>query len=302
MFLTYIAYTYIFGFAFFYLTCKLRLLPPPLMMAWFGICFIHMTIAMNLGSLLLTVIPTKFFGASKEQTAKYCTILCKILYTMQVHANPQIQLEIAPEAKKAWADIPPNSCTAINHVSFMDPFLFVSEGPFHYIESCRTMMKANLMDIPVFGPIFARVGHFPVYFKSNEDGNFSVDKERQAPIMEKVKHHVNSGGRLAIFPEGAVNKTPRTLKSFRIGMFTMILELRLPLHYVVTNGNDRTWDAKATIGGLPTTISVRVGQCVVDYDTDDAKSLSERLQKTMQREVDEMYALVDAEKDAKKKK
>ena len=301
MFFAYIVGAYIIVYLFFYGSCRLRVIPRSGMMAWFAICFVHMTLAMNIGSLLLTVIPRKVFGVRKEQTEKYCMILCKYLFSALIYSNPQIHLDISPEVHNEWAKIPPNSCTAINHTSFLDAFLIATVGPHHYVTTCRTMAKASLMDIPIFGAIFQRVGHFPVYFISDDEGNFSVDKQQQAPVMERVKQYVSSGGRLALCPEGAVNKTPRQLKPFRVGTFAMILELQLPLYYVVTNGNETIWPAKARVGGLPGTVSVRVGQCEV-REKDDANTLAERLQKLMQKEVDKMYAERDAVDEAKKKK
>lgn len=41
--------------------------------------------------------------------------------------------------------------------------------------------------IPFLGGICQMVGHFPVFFQSQDENSFAVDKSEQAKIMEKVK-------------------------------------------------------------------------------------------------------------------
>jgi len=72
--------------------------------------------------------------------------------------------------------------------------------------------------MPLFGRILAGIGHFGVYFKSMEDGKFSVDKEKMAVVELSVDKHLENGGVLCLFPEGTINTTPEDgLMAFRYG-------------------------------------------------------------------------------------
>lgn len=41
--------------------------------------------------------------------------------------------------------------------------------------------------LPFLGTICRLVGHFPVFFRSNDENSFGVDKDEQAKIMIKVR-------------------------------------------------------------------------------------------------------------------
>jgi hypothetical protein len=82
----------------------------------------------------------------------------------------------------------------MNHCSFLDALLFSSICPFAHIGSTKTFMKASLYKMPIFGYLAKQCGHFPVYFKTEEFGNFSLDKDRMGPVMEKATSLINNGG------------------------------------------------------------------------------------------------------------
>jgi 1-acyl-sn-glycerol-3-phosphate acyltransferase len=98
----------------------------------------------------------------------------------------------------------------MNHVSFLDAMVFSAYCPTDIIIHTRTLMKAGLFKLPIFGVIAKRCGHFPVFFSGTKLGDFSTNKDRMNQVMEGVNKHVLAGGSLALFPEGQIGKNPGT--------------------------------------------------------------------------------------------
>lgn len=271
-----------------YLALKAGKVPPAVARVWSVAHLAGLLIFMNVASFFLHNL--RLLGVKPEKTKDLCTYLCSLVFWLVCATSPHIQIEEVGSTMK-WSDIPERSMMCINHCSFFDPFLFVGEAPVGYIYNCKTLMKDSLRKIPIMGPIFDRVGHFPVYFRSDKENDFGVDKEKQEAVMAGVNAHLASGGRLALYPEGVVNVNPQILKSFRVGSFNLIVQHKLPLYYMITIGNNDTWPAGAAVGGLPAKIRYSVHQYPVDYSKEvDAKALCEGLQKAMQQKVDEAFA------------
>lgn len=142
-------------------------------------------------------------------------------------------------------------CVLLNHTSFMDTLVFVGYAPLDLLYSMRTLMSSKLFKIPLLGSIARMVGHQPVYFLRNEEGQFSLDKERMKETNKNVAAHLDGGGSLVVFPEGQLNARPETLLSFRRGTFATAIERGLPLWGLVFVGCDKTWPLSEAIGGLP---------------------------------------------------
>jgi hypothetical protein len=49
-------------------------------------------------------------------------------------------------------------------------------------------------------------GHFPVHFKRDALGSFTLDKEKRALVAPRVEAHLAAGKVLAVFPEGQMNR------------------------------------------------------------------------------------------------
>ena len=274
-----------------WVACRLRILPKKVMRGWFILVLICNVLVMASVSFVFDKL--RLLGAPYWFTKILNTYVCRATFGSVVVMNPHIRIHMDDESWATWCEVPRRSCLVLNHTSFWDAFLFVGVSPWQYIWNAKTLMKDSLKKLPVFGSIFDRVGHFPVYFKSDADGNFSVDKERQAPVSEAVNQHLKDGGRICLFPEGAVNKNPRKLLPFRRGTFGTIMEHKLPVYYFVTAGNEDTWPYSAAVGGLPADIVISVKKFTIDFEKDDAVQVATRLEAAMQAEVDVNYAKRD---------
>ena len=119
-------------------------------------------------------------------------------------------------------------------------------------------MAAYTFKTPVLGEIFRLVGHEPVYFLKDDEGKFSVDKARQAPVNERIRQHVAGGGVLAFCPEGTVNRKDQTkCLPLRRGSFQLAVDLRLPIYGISALGQHRFWPWKGA-PGHPATIRVKL--------------------------------------------
>lgn len=266
-----------------------RRMPTVLIRGWFAATVIFNMVLM---SWLLTLIADslRHIGVSRKYTQLLCTVACRFTFGQVLFWNPQVRLHIN-ESKARWAAIPPGAIVAINHVSFWDVIEYVGASPLTHVYNCRTLMKSSLRKIPLFGSIFDRIGHFPVYFRSDAEGNFSVDKEKQELVMRDVYQHLRDGGRLSFFPEGAVNKNPAVLAPFRHGSFNVILDLNTPLYFMVTRGHETVWPSALAVGGFPADVSIVIEPFAVLPD-DTPVTLSTRLRETMQARLDELRAKV----------
>lgn len=158
--------------------------------------------------------------------------------------------EAAAEAKKMERPIPPLFVLG-NHSSFFDSLLAASKFPSKVLWRCRTYMDHGLFKLPIMSTLCYSVGHFPVYFKSGEDGVFKVDNEMMEQTDKKVNRHLDNGGWLCFFPEGQMNKNPDVLMPFRYGGIKKALELDARLASFMCYGNHNIWPRKEMVGGRP---------------------------------------------------
>ncbi|EPY22851.1 acyltransferase, copy 2 [Strigomonas culicis] len=287
-----------------YSLLSLRLLPVCVMRAWFFTTVLS-TVFPCCAFLYLTD-PLRALGVPKRFVEKLCITLLAPAFKAVALLNPQIKTKVTFDKNtqgkqiKGWSDIGVhNLALACNHTSFWDVFALIEVAPMSLLYHTRTLMKDSLRKIPIFGGCFDRVGHFPVYFKSDEDGKFQVDKEKQAVVQLAVDSHVAHGGNLAIFPEGAVNRTPERLQPFRFGTFATVFQHKMELYYMVSVGNNVTWPANAPSGGFPADIRVRVGAYPVDFATQESKQVAAEMQEHMQKVYNEMVQEMEDERRAK---
>merc|ERR1711865_206598 len=129
-----------------------------------------------------------------------------------------------------------------NHTSFLDTPMYTRLVPTRVLWHCRGYVGAFLFKMPLFGTIIKGIGHFGVYFKSTEDGKFSVDKEKMAVVEERVDEHLKQQGVLTLFPEGTVNKDPeKGLLPFRYGTFVKALKHNFRLWAFTSDGHEKCW-------------------------------------------------------------
>jgi 1-acyl-sn-glycerol-3-phosphate acyltransferase len=116
---------------------------------------------------------------------------------------------LAPGAKWRIADDVKDIRSSViiaNHLSFLDPILFVS-----LFEKQKTIAKNDHFSLPVFGWILRTSGYIP----SPAEGLFAVDMVDQ---IKKMRAYLAEGGNLFIFPEGHRSRDGR-IGTFDQGAF-----------------------------------------------------------------------------------
>jgi len=229
---------------------------------------------------------------SPDTKRKWCIIITIIFFRIPIWLCPWIQIKnLTPTSE--WLKLCDQvngrrALVLVNHTSYMDAFLFVYCIPLSVIVNFRTLLKAQLTKLPLFGVISDMCGHLPVYYNSEKVGDFSVDRAAQSKVNATLKEWFSSGGGVVLYPEGQVAKDPSQLQSFRRGAFKYHLDYKLPLWGVIVTGLNKSWPKGVAIGGRPATIEVKLVKIPEKAELTDAAAVSTDAQSFMQSVLDDM--------------
>mmetsp|Transcript_124993 Transcript_124993/g.266800 ORF Transcript_124993/g.266800 Transcript_124993/m.266800 type:complete len:326 (-) Transcript_124993:101-1078(-) len=189
-----------------------------------------------------------------------------------------------------------------NHASFLDFPVICAYLPWNLTGDMKTLMASGHLRLPLLGRLAHAVGHMPVPFRnSHTRGDFSVDKEKMAEIMERVDAHVASGGHIGLFPEGDLNKDWKTLKRFRAGGLEIAIRHDMEVWGWVIAGTADSWPVGEMLGGSPARVTMsaellyssasEAGKRLAGPDSDlraQAEAMAEDMRATMQRMMDSL--------------
>ena len=203
-------------------------------------------------------------GLSRDQIATVSLYCTQFAWRVALFFSPWVSITMAnpTETNKAYETY--SKCLAKfdktkekpvfllgNHTSFLDTILTLTCIPTSEVTRCRTYQNAALLKKPLLSSICWGCYHFPVHFKSAEDGKFTLDREKYAIVDKRVDAHIKNKGMIAFFPEGQINENPETLLPFRYGGMKKALINDACLFFLVTKGNAKVWPRSAPIGGFP---------------------------------------------------
>ncbi len=135
---------------------------------------------------------------------------------------PRVTWHVSDEVKALRSSV-----IVANHLSFLDPILFVS-----LFEKQKTIVKKDYFRFPVFGWILRRSGYIP----SLAEGLFSAGMIDQIKAMQD---YLAAGGNLFIFPEGTRSRDGR-IGPFDKGAFKIArLCQASPLRVVVIRNTEK---------------------------------------------------------------
>uniref|UniRef100_A0A7S2TYK1 Phospholipid/glycerol acyltransferase domain-containing protein n=1 Tax=Lotharella oceanica TaxID=641309 RepID=A0A7S2TYK1_9EUKA len=185
-------------------------------------------------------------------------------YGLKALLISQLQLKIYCDERRAqasWDKIRSNirnkraTVLMLNHTSRLDGLLTAMIAPADVIKRSKSYVSSFVFEIPIFGGIVSRIGHRPVHFKSDADGFFSVDKDKQMKEFVKMSSFLkHNHGILVYCPEGAINKNPKQLLAFRRGSFKHASSLKAEMWSLTFLNNNLAWPRKTALGGLPAPI------------------------------------------------
>ena len=156
-----------------------------------------------------------FFSPRREEAfQKLNHRLHRLFFSLLRTIVPKVKWRISDEVKKLRSSI-----IIANHLSFLDPILFVS-----LLEKQKTIVKSDYFKLPVFGWILKTSGYIP----STTEGPFVEDMLDQ---IKNMKEYLSGGGNLFIFPEGTRSWSGR-IGPFDKGAFRIAKLCNAPIKIV----------------------------------------------------------------------
>ncbi|CAD2218618.1 acyltransferase [Angomonas deanei] len=268
-----------------------RALPVIVLRVWFTLNVVTCVIlSWALCGVLTLLYKNKVIRKETWHSLSRCVCACTFGGIMPFTCQ-HIHVEFL-EGSLPWKEITRQHDLCLCHTSFFDTLLYLWYVPLQYIYTAKTFAKASLRNLPLFGKVIVACGQYPVYFNSDAEGSFSVEKDKQAAVAEEVEQFLKEGGSLSFFPEGALNKTPEVLKDFRLGSFKQVVAHKLPLYYIVTYGNHEVWNSKLKgIPGFPADVSIYIGEYKYNPENADPVEIARGIREEMQKHLDRMIAL-----------
>eukprot|EP00808_Paulinella_micropora_P019683 g6022.t1 len=248
---------------------------------WFGLVFVLTMIPVYLIMSFIFLLPI----GSEEKKRAYAIPVILAGFQWIFLLCPWIKL---PRVDFSVIDVHVRGVVILmNHVSLIDPLATCAVLPIHFGKHTRTFLKAALLDVPIFGPCLRMAGHFPVYFRGEEAGNFSTDKEKMDSVKRRVDEHVKNGGSLMLYPEGQVNRDdPHKLLDFRYGTFDIAIRNNMPIYAYCAINADHCWPSKTGFGGLPCNMTGKIIKIFDPLPSNmDAQELAAHCQKLCRKSV-----------------
>lgn len=157
-----------------------------------------------------------FFSGRREEAFQKlnCLLHCRFFSLIRTIV-PGVTWLISEEVKSIRSSI-----IIANHLSFLDPILFVS-----LFEKQKTVVKSDYFRLPVFGWILKTSGYIP----STTEGLFA---ENMIDQIKNMSEYLSGGGNLFIFPEGTRSRNGR-IGAFDKGAFKIAKLCHAPIKVVL---------------------------------------------------------------------
>ena len=157
-----------------------------------------------------------FFSVRREEAfQKLNWLLHRSFFSLLRTIVPKVKWHIAEDVSAIRSSI-----IVANHLSFLDPILFVS-----LFEKQKTVVNIGYFRFPVFGWILKTSGYIP----SMTEGLFTENMIHQ---IEKMKDYLSAGGNLFVFPEGTRSRNGR-IGPFDRGAFRIARLCHAPIKVVL---------------------------------------------------------------------
>lgn len=268
--------------------------------AWFATCLVTGLLVTRFWCELIHLVPFWSLDFKESLSNRVLGLGLRCVLATQC----QIRVDMDEESRSALAEINRTVASGrgtsllVNHSSYLDGLLVGMTVPLALLGRGKTYMMNKQFKTPLVGRLWKLTGQLPVYFKSNEYGKFSVDQDRQKAVTQRVTRFTKSGGTLIYCPEGQVNKSPRELLPFRRGSFKGPAESGLDMYAFVHLNNDKMWPRKQPIGGLPSTIRIRVRKLRAGGSESKASAadLADQCREEMQTILDGLLELEETKK------
>lgn len=154
-----------------------------------------------------------FFARNREYAFQYLDhLFFKGFLSLLRILTPCHKWEVATEISAMRGSI-----IVCNHLSYLDPLLFISLLPRQ-----KTIVKTKFFKVPVFGWLVDVSGYIP----STTEGVYAKKMIEQ---VENMGGFFRAGGNLFVFPEGTRNSGAK-LGEFHKGVFKIARMYKCPIH------------------------------------------------------------------------
>ena len=165
-----------------------------------------------------------FFSVRREEAfQKLNWLLHRSFFSMLRTIVPKVKWRIAEEISAIRSSI-----IIANHLSFLDPILFVS-----LFEKQKTVVNIGYFRIPFLGWVLKTSGYIP----SMTEGLFTENMIHQ---IENMKDYLSAGGNLFIFPEGTRSRNGR-IGPFDRGAFRIARLCHAPIKVVLIRNTHKLY-------------------------------------------------------------
>jgi 1-acyl-sn-glycerol-3-phosphate acyltransferase len=162
------------------------------------------------------------FSSDKEKSFQYLNhLFFKGFLTLLRVLSPSHRWVIDPQVKNIRGSI-----IVCNHLSYLDPLLFLSLLPHN-----KTIVKTKFFSAPVFGFLLDVSGYLP----SSTEGRFAAKMIGQ---IENMGGFFASGGNLFVFPEGTRNRSTN-VEQLHKGVFKIARMYQCPIQVLKISGTDK---------------------------------------------------------------
>lgn len=199
-----------------------------------------------------------FFSTRREESFQRLNhILHRNFFTLVRMLVPRVTWQISEDVAAIRSSI-----IIANHLSFLDPILFVS-----LFTKQKTIVKSDYFRFPVFGWILKTSGYMP----SMTEHLFTEDMMDQ---IKNMKDYLAGGGNLFIFPEGTRSRNG-LVGPFDKGAFRIARLCRAPIKVVVIRGTDRLYPPDGLLFNTHDELVIELrlaGSLMPDYDGESFSS------------------------------
>jgi len=166
-----------------------------------------------------------FFSRDKRDVAfqKLNNFFFRSFFALLRTLVPRVTWQVSDEVRAIRSSV-----IIANHLSFLDPILFVS-----LFARQKTVVKKDYFRVPVFGWILEMSGYIPAF---TGDSGAEILLEQ----VGKMKAYLAQGGNLFMFPEGTRSRDGR-IGSFDRGAFRIAKFCGAPIRVVVIRNTGRLY-------------------------------------------------------------
>jgi 1-acyl-sn-glycerol-3-phosphate acyltransferase len=175
---------------------------------------------------------------------------------------PGVKISIEPEVYAVRSSV-----IIANHLSFLDPLLFLSLFKRH-----KTIVRSNFFKVPIFGWLLKGAGYLSPALAQDGDAPDLMDE------VKKMRTYLSTGGNLFIFPEGTRSHTG-SVAPFKKGAFTIAKLCRAPLCVVRIENTHRVYPPDCFLFTTGKVVEIKVsvaGSIEPDYDNSTVSEIMQQ--------------------------